>query len=70
MSERPIPQGKSAVAAVLLALEQAVVKLQEVRELRAERQPLPALTAWATPKEEPMSYGPVRKGRGGKVKRW
>ena len=70
MSEREMPQSKSAAAALLLALEQAGVELQEVHELRAERQPLPVLTAWAAPKDEPMSYGPVRKGRSGKVKRW
>lgn len=60
----------SMVRVLMAALADGGVEILEVQELRTEAPPVPKLVMLAAPKAEPLTYGPQRKGRGGKVKRW
>ena len=63
-------RGESMVLALMWALEGGGIEVLDVQEVRIEAPPLLEGVVWAAPKSEPLTYGPQRKGRGGKVKRW
>lgn len=64
-------RGESMVRVLVRALEDGGMEVLEVRELRIEAPPpMPECVLLALPKAEPLTYGPPRKGRGGKVRRW
>lgn len=65
-------RGDAACVLVLMrALEDSGIEVVQERELSIEARPtLPEGLVWSVPKAEQLTYGPTRKGRGGKVKRW
>lgn len=65
-------RGDAACVLVLMrALEEHGLELVHASELTIEARPtLPEGLVLTVPKAEPLTYGPQRKGRGGKVKRW
>lgn len=64
-------RGDSMVRVLMRALEDGGIEVLDVQEFKIEAPPpMPECLVLAAPKTEPPAYGPQRKGRGGKVRRW
>lgn len=64
-------RGDVTVRVLMRALEDGGIEVLDVQEFKIEAPPpMPECAAPAAPKNEPLTYGPQRKGRGGKVRRW
>jgi len=64
-------RGESVVRVLMRALEDGGIEVLDAWEIKIEvPPPMPECVVLAAPKNEPLTYGPQRKGRGGKVRRW
>jgi len=64
-------RGESMVRVLMRALEDGGIEVLDVQEFKiGAPRPMPECVLLAAPKAAPLTYGPQRKGRGGKVRRW